>query len=368
MRESFGRWLDPGLGSAVGMCALIVAWVSADSGRPLDAGAFGLAAMAAAAVWLRRRYPLLALVAADAATLGWLVAAYPGWAVAIAALITCYTVAEQRGWRQGLVAVVLNCLTSLSGMWLGRSFHLEPVVNAIAVSVALFALGAATFYYRAHRAATREEADREARQRAAEDRLRLAREVHDVCAHAMAAISVQAGVALHVVGQRPGQAIEALQAIKTLSDDGLAEIRMLLGSLRTGEPAPGLAGLDRLETLLDTARAAGMRPELTIRGQRRRLAQQIDLTAFRIIQESLTNVRRHSAASTANLVIIYGPDALTIEVCDGGPAVNSTRRDGSDGDGHGIRGMRERVTALRGEFTAGPRPGGGFVVRAELPT
>ncbi|MEV1175478.1 sensor histidine kinase, partial [Nonomuraea sp. NPDC049784] len=206
--------------------------------------------------------------------------------------------------------------------------------------------------------------------------LRIAREVHDVCAHAMAAISIQAGVALHVVEQRPRQAIEALKAIKTLSDDGLTEVRALLGSLRAGDSAPGLGGLDRLGTLLETARAAGVRTELTIRGERRRLPRQVDLTAYRIIQESLTNVRRHSAASTVSLMIIYASDKLTIEVSDNGGMTSAngdrrTNRAGEDagcGDGHGIRGMRERVSALRGEFTAGPRPGGGFLVRAGLPT
>ncbi|MEV1173430.1 hypothetical protein AB0J09_33945, partial [Nonomuraea sp. NPDC049784] len=174
MRESFGRWLDPGLGLALGVCVLIMAWTPAAAARPVDVGAFGLVVMAASAVWLRRRYPLPALVAADAATLGWLMTAYPGWAMAIAALITCYTVAEQRGWRQGLAAVVLNGATAVGAMSFGRTFKLEPVVNAVAVTVALFALGTAVFYYREHQAATREKAEREAQRRAAEDRLRIA--------------------------------------------------------------------------------------------------------------------------------------------------------------------------------------------------
>ncbi|WP_433429259.1 sensor histidine kinase [Nonomuraea sp. CA-141351] len=371
---TYTRWtvIDVLLGAAVAVWAVVIAWTSQGT-RPVDVGAFGLIAMASFAVVVRRRHPLPALLATDAATLGWLLAGYPGRAMTVAALIACFTVAAERGWRWGFIAAALNSVTAIVALVLTvpTGSREEPVINAVAVTVAAVALGTAVYWYGQQQVATREKLAREARAReqealriAAEERVRIAREVHDVCAHAMAAISVQAGVALHVIERQPGQAVQALTAIKKLSDEGLTEVRAILGTLRReGGPVPVTSGLQSLDTLLDTAHAAGLRTELTISGDARPLPQAVDLTAYRIIQESLTNVRRHARATSVAISISYEPRRLSLEILDdgkgGAPHVN--------GAGHGIRGMRERVAALHGEFSAAPRPSGGFEVRCVLP-
>ncbi|MFG1708629.1 sensor histidine kinase [Nonomuraea sp. M3C6] len=339
----------------------------------MDVGAFGLIVIASVAVALRRHFPIPALLATDAATLGWLLAGYPGRAMTAAPLIACYTVTALRGWRWGLVAVVLNSITATVAVGLPLRTRLleEPVINAVAVTVAAFALGTAVYWYGEQQAATREKLAREARAReqetlriAADERVRIAREVHDVCAHSMAAISVQAGAALHVIEQQPGQAIEALTAIKKLSDEGLTEVRAILGTLRGGdEPTPTRSGLHRLDALLETAHAAGLRTELTISGDALPLPRAVDVTAYRIIQESLTNVRRHARARSVVISISYELRQLTLVVRDDGQA----KAPHVNGSGHGLRGMRERVAALDGDFSAAPHRAGGFEVRCVLP-
>jgi signal transduction histidine kinase len=358
---------------AVAVWVSVMAWTRPGPSRPVDVGAFGLIVMASVAVALRRRFPIPVLLATDAATLGWLLAGYPGRAMIAAPLIACYTVAALRGWRLGLAAMVLNSATAVVALCLPvRTGSLEePMINAAAVTVAAFALGTAVYWYGEQQAATREKLARELRAReeealriAAEERVRIAREVHDVCAHAMAAISVQAGAALHVIEQRPGQAVEALTAIKKLSDEGLTEVRAILGTLRGGqEPATIRSGLHRLDSLLETAHAAGLRTELTISGDALPLPRSVDMTAYRIIQESLTNVRRHARARSVAVSITYEPRRLTLVIHDDG----RSKAIHVNGSGHGIRGMRERVAALGGDFSAAPSPGGGFEVRCVLP-
>ncbi len=234
--------------------------------------------------------------------------------------------------------------------------------------------GAAVGYYRAVLAATRAQLAREtqtreerARRIAVEERLRIARELHDVFGHTMATISVQAGVGLHVIEQRPEQAREALAAIKTICDDGLTDVKTILGILRADtaaeeQPRAPRDGLDRLTELVDTAEAAGLRVELSVDGDPRPLPAPVDLAAYRIIQEALTNVLRHAEARTVRLALTHEPSRLLIRIRDDGPAT-STDTPG----GHGIDGMRERARALSGQLTAAPHPDGGFEVCAELP-
>lgn len=213
-------------------------------------------------------------------------------------------------------------------------------------------------------AETREE---RARRLVAEERLRIARELHDVLGHTMATISVQAGVGLHVIEQRPGQAREALAAIKTICDGGLDDVKTILGILRTDtppeeQPRDPRGGLDRLTELLDTAERAGLQVELCVTGAPRPLPVAVDLAAYRIIQEALTNVLRHAQAHSVWLALDHEPARLRIRIRDDGSTAGAT-----DGRGHGIDGMGERARALSGRLTAAPRPDGGFEVLAELP-
>jgi signal transduction histidine kinase len=208
----------------------------------------------------------------------------------------------------------------------------------------------------------RVEAAERSHRRAGEERLRIARDLHDVLAHNISLINVQAGVALHLIDEQPEQARTALAHIKTASRDALQELRSALDALRYGDerasraPTPGLADLDRL---VESVRAGGLDVRTDISPTLSRLPKPVDLAAYRIVQEALTNVRRHAHARTTTVRIRDG-EQLTIEVLDDG-------RGGPAGDGNGIVGMRERAVALGGTLDAGPRPGGGFGVRASLP-
>ncbi|MDQ3947486.1 MAG: sensor histidine kinase, partial [Actinomycetota bacterium] len=221
---------------------------------------------------------------------------------------------------------------------------------------------------RSERAAEAEHARAEqVRRRASEERLQIARELHDVLAHNISLINVQAGVALHLIDERPEQARTALAAIKEASGEALREVRSVLGMLRQvdeaapRDPAPSLA---RIDSLVSRAEAAGLAVRVQAEGEPRPLPAGLDLAAFRIVQEALTNVARHAGATSATVRVGYGPDALTVEVDDDGRGVGSPS---TVGTGSGIAGMRERAAALGGQFQAGPRPGGGFRVQARFP-
>ena len=217
------------------------------------------------------------------------------------------------------------------------------------------------------RAAELERAREElARRAVVEERLRIARELHDVVAHSMSIIAVQSGVGAHVLDSQPEEARKALAAVEATSRQALTEMRRLLGVLRqeaepSGSltPSPGLAEVDALAA--DVARA-GARVEVRIEGTRPELPLGLDLSAYRIVQEALTNVVRHAGPATARVRIRYAPDTVDIEVVDDGRGAGTGR-----GDGHGIAGMRERAALYGGSLDAGPLPGGGFRVAARLP-
>ncbi|NUR61640.1 MAG: sensor histidine kinase [Catenulispora sp.] len=213
--------------------------------------------------------------------------------------------------------------------------------------------------------AVRQRADASARA-VANERLRIARELHDMIAHSIGIIAIQAGMGNRVIATQPGEARRALQAIEETSRDTLSQLRRTLTALRHGDtegtptdPAPGLADLDKL---VASTRHAGVLVIVEPSGMPRPLPGEVDLAAYRIIQESVTNVVRHSGARTCRVAVEYGQEAVTITVADNGHGVL-----GSGGTGFGMVGMRERVTLVHGEFSAGPQPGGGFLVRARLP-
>jgi signal transduction histidine kinase len=244
--------------------------------------------------------------------------------------------------------------------------------NAILVAAAVW-LAAVVLGRRARRAGELEaraaglEREREERARAAAvaERARIARELHDVIAHSVSVMTVQAGAARVLLDEAPGRARESLRAVEETGRQALAEMRRLLGILRH-EGGPSLApqpGLADLEALVEQARAGGLPVELAVEGAREPLPPGVDLAAYRIVQEALTNARRHAGPARARVTVRYGGGALGLEVADDG-----SRASGGAGDGHGLVGMRERVALYGGELQAGPRPGGGFAVRARLPT
>jgi signal transduction histidine kinase len=233
---------------------------------------------------------------------------------------------------------------------------------------------------RAYSAGLREQAEQrareqlaEARRASSEERLRIARELHDVVAHSMSVIAVQAGVANYVAGARPEEAASALSSIEETSRGALREMRALLGVLRNEGtpgagpgaglvPAPGLADL---KMLADRTADAGVRVDLDIHGDRPPLPAGLDLAAYRVIQEAITNVIKHAATDRCRVAVGYADEFLDLEVTDNG--TGAARSTPGPGTGHGLTGMRERVGMYGGEFSAAPRPGGGFRVSARFP-
>jgi signal transduction histidine kinase len=246
----------------------------------------------------------------------------------------------------------------------GHDPSLGASLGLAAWLLVLFGVGE-TIRHRSLRAAERARVrDAETRQRMSEERLRIARELHDVLAHNISLINVQAGTALHRAHRSEQDAYRALGTIKTVSQDTLGELRSLLGALRQVDeavpraPTPGLA---RLHDLVASAAASGVTVSVARTGEPRALPASVDLACYRIIQEALTNVARHAGSARAAVHIIYGEDDVIVEVDDEGRAT------GTFVAGTGMTGMAERASALGGTFAAGPRPGCGFQVRAWLP-
>jgi signal transduction histidine kinase len=280
-----------------------------------------------------------------------------GWA-AIAIVLAAYYLAVSVGRRTVAVAVPVTAVLFAAaatviapGWWTG----LGPM--ALAAMLVGVALGAAV-------RARREAVEQQARRRIVEERLRIARDVHDLVAHHLAVITVQAGVAAHLLPEQPRAASEALEHVRAAGAAVLDELGTLLGVLRGAddpatptEPTPSLADLGRL---LDAFAAAGLRVDHTVSGSAVPLPATVEATAYRIVQESLTNASRHGTGR-ARLTLTYAPGGLRIEVRNGCAARRTA------GTGHGLAGMRERAAMAGGTLVAGPMPGGEFVVEATLP-
>ncbi|MFE0628221.1 sensor histidine kinase [Streptomyces sp. NPDC058864] len=344
-------------------------------------GHFGYALLLAGPVLLlwRNRAPVAVAAAVSAVTLAYVAAGYPYGPVFLS-IVAAFFTAVAAGRRRAVLIIAGALYTAylLITMWLYR--RLPPAGDEAAswgqVSAAaawLLAILAVAELWRLRREQfvreRRERAEAE-RRRADEERLRIARELHDVLAHSISVINVQAGVALALMDERPEQARQALTTIKAASKEALGEVRQVLGTLRgPGEaprsPAPGL---DRLPELLEQAAGAGLAVDITREGRAGGLPPGVDLAAFRIVQEALTNVIRHSGSRTARVRITRRRDAVELQVDDDGPATIGTgHAHDSGGSGNGLLGMRERAAALGGTVEAGPRADGGFRVLALLP-
>jgi signal transduction histidine kinase len=264
------------------------------------------------------------------------------------------------------VAAYATALTVDEGQFSDRtlsSLAFLGVASAVGIAVRSQRAAVEAAEARARQAeATREE---EAERRVTDERLRIARELHDVVAHHISVVNVQAGVARHLLDSQPEQARTALTLVREASRTVLSEMTTVLGLLRTGEeeiPTAPAPGLDRAAALVDTMRRAGLEVTERIEGQPYDLPQLADLAAFRVVQESLTNALKHGTG-TAELTLDYAPGAVVVEVRN--PVRDESAP--STGGGHGLVGMRERVTSLGGRFAAGPDPDGWFTVRTEIP-
>ncbi|MFL6072588.1 MAG: sensor histidine kinase [Mycobacteriales bacterium] len=338
----------------------------------LDALGYVLLVVGALALAGRRAAPVPVLFVTTACMLVYGLRGYPGAAIAFPVMIALYTAVRtgHRGWSwvplTALLAVLGRDLATLTGTdakaAVQNRFLLLGWLVAASMIGEAFRQWEANVRQAEERAVeaerTREEA---ALRRAAEERLRIARELHDSLTHSISVIKVQAGVAVHLAHKRGEQPPAALVAIQEASTDAIRELRATLEVLRHDESAA--SGLDLLPDLLERARSAGLPATLTVTGEPRALPVDVDRAAYRIVQEALTNVSRHAGPAAALIELDYGADALTVRVDDDGA--------GCDGDspvpGIGLLGMRERVTALGGRLRAEPRPEGGFTVCAELP-
>ncbi|MFJ9605467.1 sensor histidine kinase [Kitasatospora sp. NPDC101176] len=343
---------------------------------PLDGLGYFLLLVGPALLVLRCRRPVAAVLGTSVVTAVYLGAGYPYGPVFLSWLIACCAAigaGHRRAAWAGLAGVYLVHVlvtfvlpedwqrTSSSGVSWQEELGLLAWLLLVAV-------GAELVRFRRERIAAHQAYRQQLEQRRAnEERLRMARELHDILAHSLSLINVQAGVALALLDRRPEQARTALVTIKSTSKEALGEVRQVLATLRGPGAAPrGPApGLDRLDELTDQADRVGLAVEVHEDGDRRALSAAVDLTAFRIVQEALTNVIRHSVARQAVVVLDWrDPAVLVVLVEDPGPAVLGD----AGGSGSGLAGMRERAGAFGGTITAGPLPGGGFRVRAELPT
>ncbi|MEV7188171.1 histidine kinase [Kitasatospora sp. NPDC093102] len=317
------------------------------------------------------RLPLLAIAVALAGAvfaLGmWEVPETTGLQFLIADAVVGYCAAV-RSRRVSLSALALP-LATLAGLLLWGAVNGDPVnplayAGFAATVLIAWLVGNTVHQGRAHTEALRGRASEQA---ITAERLRIARELHDMVAHNIGIIAIQAGMGSRVMDTQPAETRHALEAIEATSRETLAGLRRMLGALRQGEgesaPLEVTPGLGELDRLVKKAAGAGVRVALTRRGEARTLPPEVDLAAYRIVQEAVTNVVKHSGTRDCHVTVEYGPRELDVTVVDLGAGVPTA----TPGTGYGLAGMRERVALLHGEFSAGPRSAGGFLVTARLP-
>lgn len=372
----------------LGVCAV---WVVADGSPSASARLFAvpLSGALALVVALRRRAPekmLLLAVATGLAQLALNVQTNPGDAAMVVIIYTCASNGERWSSRLALVAGLAAAPVSMvrwppheqyDTIWttLLQTFFLA-VIFALSWVIGDRLRTRRAYYAELEERAARLHREREAQSKAAvaAERARIARELHDVVAHNVSVMVVQADGAAYVLDAAPDQAKQALATISTTGRQALAEMRRLLGLLRAGDDAGGeyvpQPGVDQLADLIDQVRGAGLPVRFEVAGDARPLSSGVELTAYRIVQEALTNVRKHGGdGASASVHLGFGDAALDLLIEDDGRGArhDQYQQGGQDGLGQGLIGMRERIGMVGGTLDAGPRPGGGFRISAMLP-
>lgn len=372
MSERWRRVLDVAL-AAMSTAGLITDALTRLGSHPPVTAVIVLSVGASAPLIIRRRAPIAGLVLVWIGLIVCVLLVHPYDAATAVAMVPLYGVAVSGGRRRSLAAGVVGAivLASLS------SINEGSLLNATAAVRALLCLGAVvvgdlvrarrelTATQRAQARSEQTEREQQARRRATAERLLIARELHDTLAHALVAINVRSGVAA-LIGDGE-DAVGALEEIKGVSADALRDLRTTLDVLRDRDaPAPTgpILDLAAVPQLLQTARSAGLHAEADVQLNGTRIPVAVGQAGYRIVQESLTNVLRHARASRTTVALAAGDGALRITVTDDGAAAPTSA---SEPDGHGIQGMLERAGALGGVLTAGPLPGRGWRVQAELP-
>jgi signal transduction histidine kinase len=374
-------WFDSALAlAAAGLSAALFVFHPAVRGLPR--GMFvlgcGLVLLHTLPLAARRRFPLAVLATSVASGLAFAALDLSPDLLWMTFLVAVYSVAAYGSRWVSLAGLVVAEVGSVANQLTPGRFQAPTVISNALLIAAVWLLGHFVGVRRVYvgqleeRTAELEQAREElARRAVTEERLRLARELHDVVAHSMSVIAVQSGVGAHVADTNPQEAAKALAAIEATSRAALEELRRLLGVLRQEDepqgalaPVPGLADLD---SLLAEVGKAGLAVKLQINGTRPPLPAGVDLSAYRIVQEALTNVVKHAGPAHAQVTIGYRDQDVTVEVIDDGRGAVTSASNGRVGTGHGLIGMRERVQVFGGDLQTGPRPGGGFRVAARLP-
>jgi signal transduction histidine kinase len=316
--------------------------------------------------WMRRQ-PVAVLWATALSTLAYMLMQY-AYGPVIFSFVIAVLYAVRSGHR---IAAWVAIAALYGGHVIGRlilGINTDGIYQILLVGACFVVLAFIAELFRGHRERVAEVArsrKEEELRRAGEERLRIAQELHDVVAHHISLINVQAGVALHLVDRQPEQAGTALAAIKDASKEALVELRSIVGVLRQSDesaPRQPVPGLDRLGHLISRTSGAGLEVHAVVHGDPQPLPTSLDRAAFRIIQESLTNIVRHAHATTATVRIQYGEENLVLQVDDNGESLAGPPR-----EGNGIIGMRERATALGGTLTATRTPSGALRIMAHLP-
>ena len=360
------RIWDGLLAAAALVNAQLDLWFARDTGpgvREPDLLAAAILVVATLPLYERRRRPVASAVVVGAAAIAFAALQRPATETLLPLVVSAYSVAAYQARSTGQTLAILALVVASAISWTDGNANWVEMASSAFFTVGLpFAIGRIVWNRRRRIDREREVAARDA---VALERSRIARELHDVVAHSMSVMVVQAGAAKAVLRRDPDETERALSAIEESGRAGLAEMRRLLSA--EGDVAPALApqpGLDRLDELLARMRATGLAVELVVEGDVRPLPAGVDLSAYRIVQEALTNALKHGGDGVhARVLLRYGDDAIDVEVTDDGRGPSS----GTDGSGRGLIGMRERVAFLGGEFRTGARPAGGFLVHARLP-
>jgi signal transduction histidine kinase len=369
--------VDGLLGLLVAIISLTAVPLAQDSRRDPDGWTIALILLMTLPIAYRRIAPDVVMITTGAAALSYYSLGYPDTVAALGTLIALYSVAAHGHRRlaiQALIGTAVGLSISILVTDLG-DLTLQILVSNYIIYGTAWVVGdnmrtrrAYTHELEARAAGLERERETQSREAVIEERRRIAREMHDVVAHSVSVMVVQAGAARKVLDSKPAQARDALSSIETTGRQTLTEMRRLTGVLRGGEhadktPQPGLG---YIEKLIEQTREAGLPVEVTVQGQPYELPQGADLSAFRIVQEALTNSLKHAGPSHANVYITYASGKLELRVTDDGRGAAERLSNGSAG-GHGLVGMRERVAMFGGELKTGPLPGGGYEVRATLP-
>jgi signal transduction histidine kinase len=362
--------VDAAIAVVVGLVTVVSVLVEDRNDHGVSLTAAGVALLVVQCVPLvwRRRAPLAVMLVVVAAGVAYGIAELPDPAVMFAPALAVYTLAAHCPRSVTVPWGIAGVVVGVVALAVSRDADAADVAVNYFVFVTAWVAGDTVRSQRERVALIDAQRDEEARRAVADERVRIARDLHDVVAHHLSVIVVQAEAAQEVLAARPDRAGEAMATVADTARSALGELRRVLGVLRSegdGGRAPQ-PDLDAVEDLVASVRQAGLTVAVRTEGEPRAVGGVVGVAAYRVVQEALTNVLRHAAACRAEVALDYGPDALVVTVSDDGRG--GTGASGPDRPaGHGLAGMRERVTILGGSLDAGPRAEGGFAVRARLP-